>query len=42
MAPVINYHDDPNMGDESSWVFPLLNEKLLASHFFGNECQTAF
>lgn len=37
MAPVINYHDDPNMGDESSWVFPLLNEKLSASLFFGNE-----
>lgn len=37
MAPVINYHDDPNMDDESSCVFPLLNEKLSASLFFGNE-----
>lgn len=42
MAPVINYHDDPNKAVASSCVFPRHNEKLSASLFFGNEREKAF
>lgn len=42
MAPVINSRDDPNMGDESSWVFPHRNKKLSASLSVGSEHEKAF
>lgn len=42
MAPVINSRDDPNMGSESSCVFPQRNKKLSASRSVGNERKKAF